>query len=177
MRSALLSTVTLLAATAAWSEVQPGGRLPEVKTVYLLPMSYGFDQFLANRLTQEGVARVVTHPRDADAVFTDVVGPGLDRKLHDLFPDLFRDPDAPPVSKQEGEQPKDVKVMNPEDAPRSTFGRTKGNYFLLDFRSGQVLWSTYERPKTFQPDDLDKASGRVVRRLARDIEREQQKRK
>lgn len=175
MRSVVLTILVLLTAAAAFGEVQPVGGLPKVKTVYLLPMSYGFDQFLASRLTQEGVARVVTHPRDADAIFTDVVGPGLDRKLRDLFPDLFRDPVAPAVAEQEGERPKEVKVMNPEDAPRSTFGRTKGNYFLVDFRSGHVLWSTYERPKTFQPNDLDKASGRVVRRLARDIEREQKK--
>jgi hypothetical protein len=170
MLRAVAPFVLLFAGLPVFAESHRVDRLSEMKTVYLLPMSYGFDQFLANQLTQEGAARVVTHPRDADLIFTDVLGPGLDRKLFDLFPDIFKDPDAPAVTGEEKE--KETKVMNPEDAPRSTFGRSRGNYFLVDFRSGRVLWSIYERPKTFQPNDLDKASARVIKRLQRDLARE-----
>ncbi len=38
-----------------------------VKTVYVLPMTGGLDQYLAFRLTSEGVLQVVTDPAKADA--------------------------------------------------------------------------------------------------------------
>src|SRR5216684_1552033 len=60
--------------------------LPEVQAVYLLPMTGGLDQYLANRLTAGGVFRVVTDPKLADAIFTDQLGAGFEQKLVDLFP-------------------------------------------------------------------------------------------
>ena len=48
--------------------------LASVHTVYVLKMSKGLDQFLASRLTSDHVFRVVTDPKQADAVFTDQIG-------------------------------------------------------------------------------------------------------
>src|SRR5688500_13830221 len=60
--------------------------LMEVREVYLLPMSGGLDQYLANRLTREGRFEVVTDPKNADAVFTDRLGPAFEDKLKELYP-------------------------------------------------------------------------------------------
>src|SRR6185369_14025016 len=63
-----------------------GANMPEVGAVYLLPMTGGLDQYLANRLTAEGLFRVVTDPKLADAVFTDQLGAAFEQKLVDLYP-------------------------------------------------------------------------------------------
>src|SRR6185369_17773131 len=59
--------------------------LGEVKTVYVLPMSNGLDQYLAAQLTSRSVLQVVTDPQKADAVLTDHVGPSFEQSLADLF--------------------------------------------------------------------------------------------
>ena len=61
---ALLPTLGVLAVAAfvlAPLEAERAG-LRQVQSVYLLPMGYGLDQYLANRLTAEGVFEVVTDP-------------------------------------------------------------------------------------------------------------------
>ena len=50
--------------------------LSSVHKVYLMPMSGGLDQYLAERLTQEGVFTVVVDPKQADAVWSERVDPG-----------------------------------------------------------------------------------------------------
>ena len=45
--------------------------LKQVKTVYILGMVNGLDQFLANRLTNSGAIWVVLDPVNADAILTD----------------------------------------------------------------------------------------------------------
>ena len=49
-----------------------------VKTVYLLPMASGLDQYLALQLTSSGVLQVVTDPKKADAILTDGIGARLE---------------------------------------------------------------------------------------------------
>ncbi|MDE3167753.1 MAG: hypothetical protein KGN36_18275 [Acidobacteriota bacterium] len=60
--------------------------LSTVHNVYLLKMSKGFDQYLANRLTNDGTFQVVTDPKLADAILTDQIGEGFQAKLDELFP-------------------------------------------------------------------------------------------
>ncbi|MBS1854098.1 MAG: hypothetical protein JST11_01930 [Acidobacteria bacterium] len=60
--------------------------LSAVHNVYLLKMSKGFDQYLANRLTNGKIFQVVTDPKMADAIFTDQIGEGFEAKLKGLFP-------------------------------------------------------------------------------------------
>src|ERR1700722_11773817 len=69
--------------TYAGSEAQP--ELTEIKTVYLLPMTYALDQFLAIRLTKSGIVQVVTDPKKADAVISDHIGTSLEEKMNTLY--------------------------------------------------------------------------------------------
>src|SRR5262245_31014721 len=65
--------------------------LGTVRTVYIMGMAHGLDQYLANRLTNEHVYRVVTDPKVADAVITDHIGKGFEEQLSELLPP----PEAP----------------------------------------------------------------------------------
>lgn len=60
--------------------------LVRVKSVYMLPMSNGMDQYLANHLLAADLYVVVTDPKAADAVFTDSLGPAFERKMTELYP-------------------------------------------------------------------------------------------
>ncbi len=154
--------------------------LTQVQTVYLMPMGYGLDQYLANRLTSESVFNVVTDPKRADAVLTDQLGAGFERRFDELFrrPEPVAEHAAPPAEKKDKQEKKD-KEMDPEalaqlkltsgQPPISSFSRGKGNVFLVDIKTRQVLWSLYERPKTVLPDELDRTSGRIVLRLKKDL--------
>src|SRR6476646_9144378 len=56
-----------------------------VKTVYLLPMAGGLDQYLALQLTAGGVLQVVTDPKKADAILTDGIGARFEENLTQLY--------------------------------------------------------------------------------------------
>jgi hypothetical protein len=137
----------------AWA-AGPGG----VKTVYLLPMSNGLDQYLAVQLTTNAVLQVVTDPQKADAVFTDHLGESFEQSLAELNADRN--------GKSKSGQ---------DDSPR-TFARSgmtgqrgHGTAFLVDRKSHDVLWSIYERPKDNTPDGLKRVAGRIAAQLARTI--------
>src|SRR5882724_6286709 len=78
--------------------------LKHVSTVYILPMSSGMDQFLANRLTTMGVFQVVTDPQKADALITDRIGEPFQLKFDELYP-----PPAPPKPVKDEKSAKDEK--------------------------------------------------------------------
>jgi hypothetical protein len=81
----LLSAVTVaLAAPREKNPARPG--LAQVHTVYLLSMTNGMDQYLANRLTGSGVFQVVTDPKKADAIFTDHLGEAFESQEAEWFP-------------------------------------------------------------------------------------------
>ncbi len=190
---ALLPTLGVLAVAAfvlAPLEAERAG-LRQVQSVYLLPMGYGLDQYLANRLTAEGVFEVVTDPKRADAVLTDQLGVGFERRFDELFP---REAPAPPppaadtaskddkpksdakkeeLKKEEPKKESDAdmsaRLKHSSQLPISTFSRGKGNIFLVDVKSRGVVWSLYERPKKILPDELDRTSGRIVQRLKKDL--------
>lgn len=163
------------------AETGPGvdrASLRQVQTVYLLPMGYGLDQYLANRLTAEGIFQVVTDPKRADAVFSDQIGLGFERRLQELFPPEPKpvEPeaaDATEAEKQEAKTKADAESLDDikrnSGPPISSFSRGKGNIFLVDVKTRSVLWSLYERPKKILPDELDRTSGRIVSRLKKDL--------
>jgi hypothetical protein len=127
--------------------------LPEVQAVYLLPMTGGLDQYLANRLTAGGVFRVVTDPKLADAIFTDQLGAGFEQKLVDLYP--------APTSKDSDKADK-----NDKPAPHiSTFGHGRGTIFLVDLKSRAVIWSSYEKPGRSASEVLDRTAARIVQQI------------
>ena len=148
------------------------GQLANVHSVYVLPMSAGLDQHLANRITNAGLFQVVTDPAKADAVFTDHLGEAFEARLAELYPP----PPAPkpePVagkdSKDSDEDKSDTSTgakLNDTSPPRvSSFGRGKGTIFLVDPHSRAVLWSIYERPKDSTSASLDRSAGHIVVRL------------
>ena len=147
--------------------------LGTVHTVYLLPMSRGLDQFLANRLTNEHLFQVVTDPKLADAVFTDRIGNAFEEKLANLT--------APPEPPQPQPAPADPtqpppttfltdpvnKLSNP--AANSNFGGAKGTVFLVDRKSKHVVWSIYDMPKGSGGQQLDRIASDIVSRLKKDL--------
>ena len=160
-----------------------GQDVANVRSVYLLPMAQGMDQYLANWLTQDRVFRVVTDPKRADAVFTDRIGQSFEDKLADLIgsPDPANPPasakaDAPKKdssakdeSRQEGSGAFTAANKLPDLAANSTFGRGKGTVFLVDPKSHRVLWSAYRPPRGSGSDELNRTASAIVSRLKRDL--------
>ena len=157
----LFSVIGLICA-CAWGATNP--QLGKVQSVYILPMASGMDQFLANQLTNSGVFQVVADPQKADAIMTDRLGESFEDKLKELYP----------AKKAEEEKEKDkAEVSGAMFAPppmQSTFARGKGNFFVVDRQSRNVLWSIYERPKNSSPDELTKTAAKVVRHLKQALE-------
>jgi hypothetical protein len=132
--------------------------LLKVKSVYLLPMGSGLDQFLANQLLKSGIYVVVTDPANADAVFTDAIGPALEHKLAELYP----------VVKEDEEE--DEEKVKTEEPAKLTFRRGgRGMVFLVERKSRQVVWSTFELPRDTRPGSLDKSAQKIVDQLKKDL--------
>ena len=85
--------------------------LTSVRSVYILPMRNGLDQYLANRLTNSGVFRIVTDPTLADAVLTDHIGAAFESQLEDMSPKpepvkkVQAEPPPPPKKKEDSTKP------------------------------------------------------------------------
>ena len=151
----MLKMFVILAAVAATAASAASPDLSEVKTVYLLPMSGGLDQYLAVALTNGGVFKVVTDPQKAEAVFTDHIGVSLEQSLHELY--------APPEKVENGKPSDNFK---PTMAPLS---RGKGSIFLVNRTTRAVLWSTYAPPKDNQSDSLNRLAVRIAGQLQKDL--------
>jgi hypothetical protein len=85
--------VLLFSSLAVALAAPPKTELTQVHKVYLLSMTNGMEQYLANRLTGLGVFQVVTDPMKADAIFTDGIGDAFESRLADWYP---QKPAAPP---------------------------------------------------------------------------------
>ena len=152
-----------------------GAELSGVHTVYVLSMSKGLDQYLANRLASDHLFQVVTDPKLADAFLTDRVGETLQAKLEEIFP-----PPPPPPAPEKAKADKDKEpASNPMLADTvnklaavgtsNSFGRGKGTVFLVDAKSRQVVWSVYQLPKGSSAKELDRTASDIVSRLKRDL--------
>jgi hypothetical protein len=156
-----------------------GAELADVHTVYLLKMSKGMDQYLANRLTNEHVFQVVTDPKLADAILTDRIGESFQTKLEELFPTPNPEPvkpEPPPdkADKEAGSKPSLLdepmnKLSNP--ASNSSFGGSSGTVFLVLAKSRQVVWSAYDIPKDSSSKQLDRTASDIVNRIKRDLKK------
>lgn len=134
-------------------------QLKQINTVYILGMTGGMDQYLANQLTELGIYRVVTDPQKADAIITDRLGEGFETKLKELYGH------APSNAADDKKN-----TAEPAGAGRvSSLGRGRGNFFIVDRKSGAVLWSFYEEPKGTTPEELTKTARKLVRRLKSDL--------
>jgi hypothetical protein len=170
--------VVLLASlcpVGAWATSHP--ELGRIQTVYLLSMSNGFDQYLANQLTMQDVFEVVTDPQKADAVFVDQIGLRFEKQLEDLYPPP--PPPEEPVAEEEEQEGEEVKEepeaeasedeLKEEPVRFSSFGRGRGNLFLVGRESRRVVWSTYDRPKDFRPKELNRTAKRIVEGLKKTL--------
>ena len=143
-------------------------QLKQVTKVYILSMTGGMDQYLANNLTRMGVFQVVTDPQSADAIITDRLGEPFENKLKDLYP-----PPAPPAPKKDEKSAKDkddkTDMTGGQQFRVSSFGKGKGTFFIVDRNTRNVLWSTYAPPKDTTTGELSKTAERVIRRLKDDL--------
>ena len=155
--------------------------LSAIRNVYLMPMARGLDQYLANRIASQGPFLVVTDPKLADAVITDRIGESFQTQLENIFP-TPKSPEQIEAEKaakaEETETGKDTSIAEAlretagkleSPAQNSSFGRSKGNIFLVEAKSRTVLWSTFEPPKSTAARDLDRAASDIVSRLKKDL--------
>jgi hypothetical protein len=153
--------------------------LAAAHTVYILSMSRGLDQYLANCLTNNHVLQVVTDPKLADVIFTDHLGDAFQAQLEKISPSPVEEAEAEAEAAGKDDQkdkadsspgafgPPVNKLDNP--ALASTFGRNKGTLFLVDAKSRTVLWSVYDRPKAYDSKTLDRTASEIVNRLKKDL--------
>jgi hypothetical protein len=153
----------LAAAALVMSMGVSAAGLGDIKTVYLLPMSNGLDQYLAQQLTGGAVLQVVTDPQKADAVLTDHVGESFEQSLADLYQ----------TKPQTADKDKSDDATEDKGAAPVRSGmqgkRGRGTIFLVNRRSHDVLWSVYELPKDTQPGTLRRSAGRISAELAKSI--------
>lgn len=152
-----LLLVLALAALAA------AGDLSGVKTVYLLPMSAGLDQYLAVRLTSTGAFQVVTDPQQADAVFTDRIGSNFEQILKDTYAAKSSEKSAD--AKSDGKLDDQNNVAKPTMQPLS---RGKGSLFLVDRKTHVVLWSMFAKPKSSQAEDMNELATHIAAQIGKD---------
>ena len=143
--------------------------LKQVRKVYFLQMGSGMDQYLAQHLTKGNTFEVVTDPALADAIFSDRIGETFEQKYAELYPP------AKPVEEEKSEDAdkepkKDVKALQSSGAvSASTWGRGRGNVYLIDRKSRAVLWSSFRKPKNSTAKEMDRTAAQVVGSLKNDL--------
>ncbi len=145
--------------------------LAGVRTVYILPMRHGMDQYLASHLTSDRVWWVATDPKGVDAILTDHIGDDFEAQLDQLYPPPEPVKKTPPPEKETKSDNPMLPIDTETKLPpvRSTFAGGKGMLFLVDRKSRQVLWSVYAPPKAFDSNDMDHAAADVVTRLRKEL--------
>jgi hypothetical protein len=120
---------------------------PAPRTVYVLPMAGGLDQFVAEWLTRDHVMQVVADPKIADVVLTDHLGETFEQKMAEIHP-------------------KDDKKSDSNATHTFRSSRGRGTVFLVDAKSRQVLWSDYEKiPGSNSNDSLNHEAERIAKKL------------
>jgi hypothetical protein len=116
------------------------------RTVYILPMAGGLDQYLAESLTRQNVMQVVTDPKLADTVLTDRLDAALEQKLAEFHPTDKKSDSAPPNTFRSSRKP--------------------GTIFLVNVKSRDVTWSDYEQvPSSNSNGNLYQEAQRIVKKL------------
>jgi hypothetical protein len=136
--------------------------LASATSVYIMPMTGGIDQYLALRLTSGNVMQVVTDPQKADVVLTDRIGSGFDDRWKELYP-----PPAPPKTDDKDKDKGKDEVFAVQRGASQPISRGRGAYFLIDRQTRNVIWSTYARPKSGTPDDVNRTADQIAKELAK----------
>ena len=131
--------------------------LSDVKSVYVMPMSNGLDQYLAVRLSNNGAVQVVTDPQKADAVITDSVGAGFEEKFDELY------------TKDKAAVKNDKGSADTQEFSRGRVGgaRARGTIFVVDRKTHELIWSVFELPKRSSPDELNSTASRIAERFGK----------
>ncbi len=134
---------------------------PNPESLYVLPMRGGFDQFLSNHVASAKLFRVVTDPKAAGVFLADKIGEPFERKMAELNP-------PPDEDNKKGDS---RGAQREHEAPPAAFSSAagKGNVFLVDAKSRQVIWSGYIKPKNNTPDELNRTAKKVVERMVADL--------
>lgn len=128
--------------------------LSRVKTVYIMAMSNGFEQYLASRLTSSGLLWVVLDPVNADAVVTDRLDEDFWKWLNERYPNRTKSPQLATVNDR-----------RPDNIVGAVGAKVRGTLFLVDPKTRLVLWSVYDQVKKVSSDNLDQMAARVTKRL------------
>ena len=160
--------LTLCAATFLLAQSNPN--FNGVQSVYIMPMSGGYHQHLANRLIRLGLFNVVTDPQRADTILSDRLGEGLELRLDafDATTKQMHDAEARKADDEASAAHGDSRVTLAQRPVTTSLSGGKGTLFLVDRKSRRVLWSIFERPKNITPKELDKSAGRVAGQLQHD---------
>jgi hypothetical protein len=144
--------------------------LAEVKSVYLLPMAHGLDQYLADCLTRDHALQVVTDPKAADAIITDRLGEAFEGQLLKVHPEL-KPPPPPKPSKTDADKDadKDKKEQDSIVPAVSSFHAASGTIFLVHAKTQQVIWSTYQKPGSYNSKDMERTATRIAKLLEKDL--------
>jgi len=126
----------------------------------------------------------IADPKLADAVLTDQIGEGFEAKMGELFPppEPVEKPEKPEKTektdkdKAKGEDSQNMMDMlgdtvNKLPTLSSSFGHAKGTLFLVDAKSKEVVWSTYDVPKDATSRQLDRTANDIVSRLKRELKK------
>ena len=170
--SSVVSAKGGLCPFCAMQRSAPSPDLLAVKSVYILPMRSGFDQYLANELARSGSMRVVTDPAHADAVITDHLGESFQQRMDDLFPAPAKASPKPAPksddSKADGkENTASADELMSSSRPVSSGINGRGNVFLVGRADRAVLWSDFRNPRSRQPKDMKRAADLVASDLKR----------
>ena len=138
--------------------------LKQVKKVYFLQMTGGIDQYLAQHLIKHNTIEVVTDPQLADAIFSDRIGESFEQKLAELFP-----PPPPPAKEDEEEKPKALSMTSGATRGQSTWGRGRGNIYLIDRKSRAIVWSSFKKSKNSTAKELDRTAASLASRFSGDF--------
>jgi hypothetical protein len=106
------------------------------RSVYILPMTGGLDQYLAERLTRDHVMQVVANPKVADLIITDRLGESFEQAMETIHP----------LEKKTEKDKDKVEVRHFQSSA------ARGTVFLVDAQTRKVLWSDYEKPAHGGPD-------------------------
>jgi hypothetical protein len=158
-----MKPLIVLILAGAWGAAAGSEQLAAVQKVYLMPMTAGLDQHLADQLSRQGVFTVVVDPKQADAVWSDRVDAGFFESLNELY-----------AAGKEGETKKDESLEGDAAKPpaRRTWNRTRGTVFVVGVASRQVLWSNFREIEDASPKGLQRIAERIVKDLRRDLKKE-----
>jgi hypothetical protein len=159
LESKLANAAKLLVLATAAAALACGAGLADYKTVYVLPMSSGLDQFVAIKLTTGSVMQVVTDPRKAELVLTDAIGAAFEAKLDDLYGQ------KPKSEEKDDKNGKDSMNGSSRISPAS---RGRGAIFLVDRKTRDVVWSTYVKLGSTAADDMNRIAAEIADKLAKD---------